>query len=144
MVTLFVRRIPTHSSKKDLREFVERSIPWFWRMRIGKGVHVVKTNVLTITDAYTRSMECHGLITIEPDAIADKLIARLNLKHFNGKRVLVRRYYIRDPKNDRRRDNRTRNLEGNHRLRDRRRDRIEIIDEDSLHSIAQFKSRLLI
>jgi hypothetical protein len=133
-VTLFIRKIPASSSTRELQLFIQDNLPWFWRFRLRGKVRIVATDILTIIDKTTKEAEFHGLDTLEPDSVAEKMIARLNLRHFKGRRVAVRRYQVRDPNNDRRRnqDEATSLKFRDQRLRDRRRTQLEIMDEKTV------------
>lgn len=133
-VTLFIRRIPASSSTRELQLFIQDNLPWFWRFRLRGKVRIIATDILTIIDKHTKEAEFHGLVTLEPDSIAEKIIARLNLRHFKGRRVAVRRYHVRDPNNDRRKnqDEATSLKFRDQRLRDRRRTQLEIMDEKTV------------
>jgi hypothetical protein len=130
-----------------LQLFVQESFPWFWRFRLRGKVRVVATDILTIIDKATKEAEFHGLVTLEPDSIAEKMINRLNLRHFKGRRVAVRRYHVRDPHNDRRKrqDEATTLKFKDQRFRDRRRVQLEIMDEKTVRTrgLHNFSRRML-
>jgi hypothetical protein len=103
-VTLFVRNIPGDTTAKQLREFIEGGLAWQSQLLSWLRKHkIVGVRILALTDPSTQETEYHGLATIEPGDAADRIIKRLNLKQFRGKRVAVRRYYKRTQVSDRRR-----------------------------------------
>ncbi len=82
--------------------------------------------------------ELHGLVTMEPEILADTVIKRLHLRHFKGRRVAVRRYYIRSLLNDRRRNQEYNTAPESHnrRFRDRRREDLEFFDNTRIRIIS--------
>jgi hypothetical protein len=103
-VKLFIRKIPANTTLAELRDFIDSGVSWMERFRWGQRYRIIEAKILTIIDRSTREIEFHGLVTIEPDSLADQIIKRLHIKRFKGRRVAVRRYYKRSPLNDRRRD----------------------------------------
>jgi hypothetical protein len=139
-VTLFIRKIPAGANSGELQEFVEAHFPWLWRIGLGKKARVIKTQILTMVDKSTKEIEYHGLAVVEPASAADELIARMNLKYFKGRRVNVRRYYVRSSRNERRKfqDEEETQTPKYVRLRDRRRENLEIMDDVSLEVMRLF------
>ncbi|MGZ8217680.1 hypothetical protein [Methylomagnum sp.] len=135
-VTLFIRKIPASSSTRELQMFIHDNLPWFWRFRLRGKIRIVATDILTIIDKTTKEAEFHGLVTLEPDNIAEKMINRLNLRHFKGRRVAVRLYQVRDPNNDRRKNEDAATIlkYRDQRLRDRRRAQLEVMDEKTVRT----------
>lgn len=96
-VTLFIRKIPKKTTVEEITKFVKGGAPW--RARI--WLKITHVSILTTVDKASSETECHGLVTIEPESIAELVIKHLHAKHLNGQRVVVRRYYVRNAKNDR-------------------------------------------
>lgn len=76
--------------------------------------------------------EYHAIVKVEPDAVAHKIIQRLNRKVCDGKPVNVCQYHVRYRTNDRR--DVMHAIKHDRRMTDRRRKNIEIVDVTSLRS----------
>lgn len=92
-ITLFVRDIPKGATADDLIDFIEGGIPQ--RMRLGSNYTINQPKILIVTNQVTMETHFHGLVTIGPEAFAERMIERLNLQPFMGRRVVVRRYHER-------------------------------------------------
>lgn len=146
--TLFVRKIPSDTTVTELKDFIDGGVPLLWRIRLGRKFRIVTVKILTIFDKRLMEKEFHGLITIEPEAIADTLIRRLHAKQFKGRRVGVRRFHTRSARKDRRhvgQGNETEDCSQNRRIRDRRRENLVVINESLLRTIgsAAFSRKLV-
>jgi hypothetical protein len=87
----------------------------------------VKIVKLLNTDSNTK--EYHGLVRVEPDNVAEKVIKRLNRKPFKGMRINVREYNARTWHNDPRLGISSTMKSLNYRKRDRRRRNVEVIND---------------
>lgn len=94
---VFLRRIPGKTKTSDIIAFIEPALKRGWFAK--KGV-IDKVKVLQLKDTGTKISEYHGLVTITPDAVAERVIKRLNRKLFLGKRIAVREFQRRDWHND--------------------------------------------
>ncbi|WP_221895307.1 RNA-binding protein [Bathymodiolus japonicus methanotrophic gill symbiont] len=70
---------------------------WFW---FSKKAAILDVKVVHLQEVGLEHSEFHGLVSIEPDAAAEKVIKRLNKKTFMGRPVVVREYHRRDWHND--------------------------------------------
>ncbi|MCB1759970.1 MAG: RNA-binding protein [Gammaproteobacteria bacterium] len=68
----------------------------------GKQGEIKRCGILRLSDPATRSLECHGLVFIQPVKCAIAAIDELNGRKLNGNVVDVRRYYERSAERDRR------------------------------------------
>ncbi|MBS4050230.1 RNA recognition motif domain-containing protein [Methylomonas rivi] len=94
---IFLRRIPATTKLSDLLEFVRPAITGGLFRKSGR---VVGIKILELQDKRFKALEFHGLITVEPDAVAARAIDRLKGQRFKGKLVVVRQYNQRDWHND--------------------------------------------
>ena len=94
-----------------------------------KGV-VENIKVLQLKDARTNISEYHGLVIMQPDSAAKKVIKRLNRKKFLNKYIAVREYRRRDWHNDPRlNDMEPASRSSELRMTDRRRKSIEVVED---------------
>ncbi len=142
--TLFIKNIPTDTNPKELKEFTESAFDWqSGLLRWLRKHQVVGVKVLTLMDGDTKLTECHGLVTVEPNVAAEKIIRRLNLKPFRGHRVAVRRYYKRSLHDRRRNQRETLELQfQDQRKGDRRRKKLEDVTL-RLSGVEAFSRRLI-
>ena len=94
-----------------------------------KKARIVNAKIVTLLNTDTKTMEYHGLVTIEPDNVAQKVIRRLNRKPFKGARINIHEYRNRSWHNDPRIRMSTTVKPLNLRKRDRRRRNVEVIDD---------------
>lgn len=128
---LFIRKIPASSKLSDLIEFVEPAIKGGLFRRAGA---IINVRILALRDVRLRTVEFHGLVTIEPDVVALKAIKKLKGRRFKGKFVIVRQYFQRDWHNDLRQPHQARAglQERERRVADRRRGKdLEFIEDIS-------------
>lgn len=89
---------------------------------------LVDAKIVTLLNTDTNIVEHHGLVRIEPDNVAQKIIKRLNRKPFKGIRINIREYHTRSWHNDPRIGMSSASKPLNLRKRDRRRRNVEVID----------------
>ncbi len=125
MMIVFLRNIPAQTRREDIIVFIEPALKTHF---FGKKGVIETIQVLQLKDKDTNISEFHGLVAIEPDAAAIKVIKRLNRKKFLNKFIAVREYQPRSWHNDPRVD-----YDSAHKSRperrslDRRRRNIEIL-----------------
>lgn len=112
---IFLRGIPASTKLSELLEFVGPAIKGGLFRKSGR---VVNVKILELQDRRYKALEFHGLITVEPDAVAARAIKRLKGQRFKGKLVVVRQYFQRDWHNDPRQNH---NITVTQHLSDRRR-----------------------
>lgn len=94
---IFIRKIPANTKLSEIIGFVEPAIKGgIFR----KGGVIRDAKILALRDLRLRTLEFHGLVTIEPDKAALRAIKKLKGKRFKGKFVAVRQYFQRDWHND--------------------------------------------
>ena len=99
-----------------------------------KKGRIVNAKVVALLNTDTNTMEYHGLVSIEPDNVAQRVIRRLNRKPFRGARINIHEYRNRTWHNDPRIGMIPAVKSLNLRRRDRRRRNVEVVDDlDNLH-----------
>ncbi|OQK15237.1 hypothetical protein AU255_18945 [Methyloprofundus sedimenti] len=94
---VFFRNIPAESRRSDLINVIEPVLKRVWFRRNGI---IVKVKIIHQQEHGSNHSVFHGLVTIEPDAVAEKVIKRLNRKMFLGRHIAVREYHHRVWHND--------------------------------------------
>lgn len=125
---IFIRKIPANTKISEIIDFVEPAIKGglFRKSGIIRGA-----KILALRDVRLRTLEFHGLVTVEPDAVALRAIKKLKGQRFKGKFVVVRQYFQRDWHNDPRQGSREQKVT-ERRITDRRRGKdLEIIHDIS-------------
>lgn len=126
---VFLRNIPDKTKNSDIIAFVEPAMKVRWFAK--KGV-IENIKILQLKDSRTKNSEYHGLVTINSDVIAEKVIKRLNRKIFLGKHIAVRRFLRRNWDNDPRGNYRVKpSLNSEKRASDRRRMQMEEVADMS-------------
>ncbi|WP_051906626.1 RNA recognition motif domain-containing protein [Methylomarinum vadi] len=98
----FCGGIPAQTKRHNIREFIEPSVKGGLFKKKG---HIKRIEILVFKDVVLNKLEYHGLVNIEPDEVAERVIKKLNCKKFMGKHIAVREYRQRDWHNDRRLNN---------------------------------------
>ena len=128
---IFIRKIPANTKLSELIAFIEPAVKGgLFR----KGGVIRDARILALRDLRLRTLEFHGLVTIEPDKAALRAIKKLKGKRFKGKFVVIRQYFQRDWHNDPRNQSHVaRNPNGlERRITDRRRGKdLEILEDIS-------------
>ena len=108
-MVLFLRNIPLKTKYSDIVAFIEPAMKR--KLFLGKKGVIENIRFLHVKDPATNIAEVHGLVTVVPDAMAKKVIKRLNNKKFKSKYIEVREYYQRDSDSELKEetDNRRRN-----------------------------------
>jgi hypothetical protein len=127
---VFLRRIPANTRKQDIIDFIAPVLKGGLLQKPGR-IEDIRT--LVFKDNQTKTTEYHGLVTIDSDVAAKRVIKKLNRKAFKGKHIAVREYFYRSWHNDPR-VNMDEMNEGltNKRQGDRRRSKLEAISEVSV------------
>jgi len=96
---IFIPRIPDHSTRIGLWQFIESGCNSRIRNPFTKRPVVVSCEIIVIEEQ-CGVKERHGLVEIKPDSAAESVARRLHGKSFKGKRVAVRLYIDRKAKKD--------------------------------------------
>ena len=98
-MVIFIRKIPANTKLSELISFVEPAVKGGLFRKAGI---IRDAKVLALRDTRLRTVEFHGLVTIEPEKVALRAIKKLRGKRFKGKFVVIRQYFQRDWHNDKR------------------------------------------
>jgi len=135
---VFLRNIPAKTKRSDIVAFIEPAIKKRW---FQKKAEIVEIKVMQLNDPRAGTMEFHGVVTIEPEKVAKKVIRKLNRQVFLGKRIAVHEYCRRNWHNDPRIKNAL--TTDDRRKSDRRRNDVEIVADisDQFSSNKSFSRR---
>jgi len=124
---LFLKCISGQTRYRDIVAFIE---PAMKVSLFGKKGTIEQIKILHLKDSRTNISEFHGLVTIEPEVVAKRVLKRLNRKKFLDKHIVVREYSQRDWHNDPRlNDDSLKSTKHEKRITDRRRRNIEVVEE---------------
>jgi RNA recognition motif-containing protein len=133
---LFVGRLPTNVTRKELKAFIQRTL-----RRSGEGRFLLKSNVsncsiLRLTDRTNGTCEHYGLVEIQPAKAGMRVVECLNGKDFKGAPIEVRRYHHRSLLRERRQA-RNATAESDGRSKERRRRTLTIDMVDAVKDLSQ-------
>jgi hypothetical protein len=94
---VILRRIPPETLYQDIIDFIEPALKAKWFSKEG---FIEDVKILIIKDNNKEKTEYHGLVRINPDSSAKKIIRLLNRKSILGTRISVREYQYRSWHND--------------------------------------------
>ncbi|NOR79843.1 MAG: hypothetical protein GQ529_03270 [Methyloprofundus sp.] len=124
---LFLKSISGQTRCRDIVAFIE---PAMKVSLFGKKGTIERIKILHLKDARTNISEFHGLVTIEPEAVAKRVLKRLNRKKFLDKHIVVRQYHQRDWHNDSRLNHDSvMSTKHEKRMTDRRRKNIVVVED---------------
>jgi hypothetical protein len=122
---IILRRITEYSSKAEIINFLKPILKGNFIQKTGK---ITRIKILALQDTKTNEIEYHGLVTIDSDEAAIRVIKKLNRKSFNKKRIIIREFFHRRWTNDPRNKMHSKNDQpGNRRFINRRRSTLEKI-----------------
>jgi len=96
---IILKRIPENTKKAEIIEYLSPVI---------KGKIFQKTGVIeqvqikVFKDPQTHNLEFYGLVVIDYDEVAERVIKKINRKVFKGKNIAVSEFHIRSWQIDRR------------------------------------------
>ena len=123
---IILKNIPANTRKKDIEDFIRPIIKGGFFSRSGR---IESIRIKGQRDTRFNTLEFHALVRVVPDAVAMKVVKKLNRKLFKGKHTAVNEFQYRNWRNDRRTD--TRQPASDRRLADRRRAHLEVIEDVS-------------
>lgn len=127
---IILRRIPQNTKESEIIEFIS---PVLKGGLLKKTGHIENVKILVLKDNQRGTIEYHGLVTIDPDSAANRVIKKLNRKLFKNRIIMVREYFYRSWHNDPRVNMHQWNEElDDKRKKNRRRARLEVITEESV------------
>jgi len=140
---LFIRKIPANTKLNEIVAFVEPAVKGgLFR----KGGVIKGAKILALRDMRLNTVEFHGLVNVEPDKEAQRVLKKLKGKRFKGKFVVIRQYYQRDWHNDKRHNRQDVADAGmmEQRITDRRRGKdLEIIEDLNYLKVGDFSRKNL-
>ena len=127
---VILRRISENTEKQEIVDFLKPILKGGLLKRSG---HIEQVKILILRDPKKNTIEYHGLVTIDSDAAAKRVIKKLNRKQFRNRNIIVREYFYRSWHNDPRVNMHEWNEEfKNKRNGSRRRLSLEVISEESM------------
>lgn len=96
---IILRNIPRDTLRSNIVLFVKPVVKGGLFSKKGK---IKRVELLALKDKHTHLLEYHALIDIEPDAVASRAIKKLHGQRFKDRRIAVRQYFERSPKNNKR------------------------------------------
>lgn len=115
---IFLRKIPATTKLSEIEDFVSPALKGFLFGTIGR---IEKIEILVLQDKLLNTIEFHGLVTIDPERAAKRVIKKLKGRRFKGKQIIIRQYYQRNWHNDPRMHAEQRGTHSERRKADRRR-----------------------
>ncbi len=130
IMIIILRRIPENTENHEIIDFLAPVLKGGFLKRPG---HIEHIKILILKDTLKNTIEYHGLVTIDSDAAANRVIKRLNRKPLKNKNIIVREYFHRSWHNDARVNTHEWNEElEDKRKNNRRRARLEVVSEESM------------
>ncbi len=129
---LFIRGLPRGTSRSELIRVVQAAVRVRFPLPFRCKRRVARCEILQIVDKSDGRMERHGLVDVVPERAARLALKRLNHSRIRGKLVEVHLYRKRSYQRDRRiRRFQDYALEGERRVKDRRRSNVVIAREEA-------------
>ena len=88
---LLIPRITDSTTRKDLRDFINRVLEKWFRLPFSAPPQIVSCGILSDTNNIGLTQRS-GLINVTPDDAALRIIRKLNGEYLKGKRVGVKQY----------------------------------------------------
>lgn len=98
MIVLF-KNIPDNSYYNDISNLVE---PVIKGNLLTKSGQINSIEIIALQEINKTELEFQALANIEPDAVAQRVIKKLHGLYLRGQRMVVRQYFIRSWRNDKR------------------------------------------
>lgn len=96
---IILKRIPENTKNADIIEYLRPVI----KGKIFQKTGVIKqVRIKALKDPQTHIIEIYGLVVIDSDEVANRVIKKLNRKVFKGKNIAVSEFHIRSWQIDRR------------------------------------------
>ncbi|MGR9099657.1 MAG: hypothetical protein ACU826_03745 [Gammaproteobacteria bacterium] len=125
---IFFRCIPRGTHPKELASFITPYLNSGVFSLFQKPGELIDVRVLSQKDVNLNTIDHHGLVLIEPDLVAERVIRSLRKTPFKGKRIIVREFVQRSWQNDRRCNPQTQIRDHNSRRKaDRRQHKLETV-----------------
>jgi hypothetical protein len=102
---IFLRCIPPETKKYEIANFINRVFSKCFLYRQSGDILHEDIEILSIQDIDSNTLEKHGLVSIFPKEVGNRVIKKLDGTIFKGKRITVREYFNRSADNDPRNKN---------------------------------------
>ena len=99
---IFLRNIPATTRINEISEFIEPVVKRSLFKLFRESGFIDNIKILALKDNNLNLIEYHGLVTIYPHSVGERVIKLLNRQIFKGKHITVREYVKRSWHNDRR------------------------------------------
>jgi hypothetical protein len=124
---IILKRIPRYTEKNEIVDFLTPILNGRFFQKQG---YIRYINILTLRDNDKNTFEYHGLVDINPEQVANRIIKQLHKNLLNDKSIRVKEYFHRSWHNDPRVSMHQWNEElDDKRKHSRRRPRLEIINK---------------
>jgi RNA recognition motif-containing protein len=94
---IILKRIPEHTRKKDIVDYIE---PILKGKMFQKSGVIERVQIQTSKNYQTKRIDCYGIVYIDSDEAANRVIKKLNRKVFQGKNITISQYHHRSWHND--------------------------------------------
>lgn len=131
---VFFRRLPTGARKADIENFIASTVKGGLFSRSGE---IKRITIIVRRNPQLNMTDYHGVVAIEPDSVAERVIKKLNRTRFNGNYIEVRQYYIRKVANDPRRKNGASQVQDSRRQRERRQEIEQVASVEAIKSFTR-------
>jgi hypothetical protein len=128
---VILKNIPENTTIQVIKDFLMPVIKGHWLRKAGQ---IENVSILSQKNIKTHLLHYHGLVEIQPDIVANRVIKQLNGKIILGKHIYISQYYLRDWHNDRRFKNK--NIDENKRGYERRGHYKEVLAQKPVSSIS--------
>jgi len=123
---IILKNIPANTQTKEIEEFIWPAVKGGF---LSKSGEIESIQIKGQRDIQLNLTEFHALVRIEPNAVAVRVIKKLNRKPFKGKHTAIDEFHHRNWHNDRRTD--AQQTVKDRRHADRRRSHLEMIENIS-------------
>lgn len=129
---IFIRNIGMEVTHIDILDFIESGMT---KADINGSEFIGEIEIMQLKDPVTNKFEFHGLIAVEPDNLAIKVVDTLNNTKLLERLVTLREYVRRDKSNDPRLKYRPIAAVNEQRKSDRRRGDLGVLIEKNIEDI---------
>ena len=96
---VLIKNIPENSYHNDINNLIDPALKGGIFSKRGQ---VNNIEIIALQEENTKSLEFQALATIEPDDAASRVIRKIHGQFIMGKRIVVREYFVRSWRNDKR------------------------------------------
>ncbi|MGZ8153377.1 MAG: hypothetical protein ACXW0Q_12200 [Methylovulum sp.] len=96
-MVIILKNILGTTRKQDIENFIAPVLKGGFLRRSGRLINV---SIVAYRDIKLNVLIYHGLVDINPDSVAERVIKKLNRKAIKGKYIGINEYHIRNWRND--------------------------------------------